>query len=84
MAVSLEAIIPTALVAGAILAHAYISQPPRYQFLWSASISGKLIRGDTHTGLAIVCVRDYMPDDTEFYDCSPPTKAEPAPTTPGK
>ena len=69
--VRLEAILPAALVAIAIVAHAYIAQPARYQFLWSATTSGKLIRGDTHTGLAIACYRDNTPDDTEFYDCSP-------------
>jgi hypothetical protein len=78
MAISREAILAAALIAGAILAHAYVTQPPRYQFLWSASTSGRVIRGDTHTGLAIVCYRDNMPDDTEFYDCSPPPKAAPA------
>jgi hypothetical protein len=81
MAISREAILPAALITAAILAHAFITQPPRYQFLLING--GNVIRADSQTGLAIVCERDYRPNGDAFYDCLqrvPPS----SPATPPK
>lgn len=81
MAISREAILAAALITAAILAHAFITQPPRYQFLL---INGNnVIRADSQTGLAILCERDYRPNGDAFFDC-PQQMPPPSPTTPPK
>jgi hypothetical protein len=68
MTISREQLLSAALIAGAILAHAYITQPSHYQFL-SRTGSLKVIRGDTRTGKLIECDRDVGPDGNGFYGC---------------
>ena len=75
MAMSRETIIPAVLIAGAILAHAFITQPPRYQFLLRNI--HQVIRADAQSGEAIVCGLDDRPDGSEFFDCSPPQVTPP-------
>jgi hypothetical protein len=72
MTVTREAILPAAIIAGAVFAHAYITQPPRYQFI--DVIARGMYRGDTRTGEMIVCERSYRPDGVEVYECPPPGK----------
>jgi hypothetical protein len=69
MTISREQLLLSALVAGAILAHAYITQPSRYQFLSSYDPYRVVIRGDTRTGKLVKCELANRPDGSKFYNC---------------
>jgi hypothetical protein len=73
---SRDAILSAALIAAAIVAHAYIAQQPRYQFMASTVNPRKITRGDTRTGEAVVCEWNTDAKDNEFYEC--PSHGAPA------
>jgi len=73
MAVSREAILPAALIAAAMLVHAYFTRSPRYQFFAPKDTTAFVARGDVQTGDVVLCEKDYrgfQQQDT-FYKCPP-------------
>jgi hypothetical protein len=73
MVISREAVLPAALIAVAILAHAYFTQPSRYQFFALQPTTAFVARGDTRTGDVVLCEKDYRgpQQDETFFKCSP-------------
>lgn len=63
-------LISSLILAGSVLGHAYITQPPRYQFS-PPPLHTSLIRGDTRTGATIECARIDRADRPATYTCSP-------------
>jgi hypothetical protein len=52
------------LVAGSILAHAYVTRPPRYQIV-SLGSNRLIVRVDTQTGQATLCILG----EGDVYEC---------------
>jgi hypothetical protein len=68
-----DAVLAAVLIAAAILAHAYFTHPPRYQFLTAQPSTGAVSRGDTRTGDVVLCEKDYRgPQEQDtFFKCPP-------------